>query len=108
MILNPTTGRVPGNAGIDLIVRTDLGESIQGAVDTAVDHNGEAGIFVAVTAPGHQLRRNVSGGTATHDNGGCEFDVAAGTINGPRNSANRVVVAGADGSLFPTGCLGTP
>jgi hypothetical protein len=32
----------------------------------------------------------------------------AGMFLATRNTANRVVIPGADGSAFPTGCLGTP
>ena len=42
------------------------------------------------------------------NNGGCEFLVAAGNLNATGNKANGVTIAGADGSAFPTTCIGTP
>lgn len=47
--------RFPGYAGMDLVVRVDLGESIQNAVDAAADHNGDGLILVGVL--GNALNR---------------------------------------------------
>src|SRR5262249_51452280 len=47
-VLDPSTGLFPGNRGPDVVVRADLGESIQAAVDAARDQNGDGFIIVAV------------------------------------------------------------
>jgi len=47
--------RFPGHRGPDVLVRTDLGQSLQGAVDGAVDVNADGYIIVGVVAgPGGQ------------------------------------------------------
>lgn len=47
-VLNPITGRFPNNLGPDVIVRLDLNESIQKALDTAGDSNGDGYIIISV------------------------------------------------------------
>jgi hypothetical protein len=42
------------------------------------------------------------------DNGNWEFLVAAGNLNATGNKANGVTISRADGSAFPTSCIGTP
>ena len=41
------------------------------------------------------------------DNGGCEFQVAAGNFHSTGNKFNGTTIAGLNNSAFPTGCLGT-
>jgi hypothetical protein len=57
---------------------------------------------------GNALKKNLSGGTASQNNGDCEFEVVAGNINKGENKANNVTVPGAVNSPFPTGCIGSP
>jgi len=48
-LLSPT-GRFKNNKGVDNLVRVDLGESIQDAVDTATDANNDGYIIIGVVA----------------------------------------------------------
>jgi hypothetical protein len=54
------SGRWPGNLGMDVVVRADLGESIQDAVDNAVDINGDGYLLIGI-----QARSTVSPGGHT-------------------------------------------
>ncbi len=63
---------------------------------------------IRVNGTGWQLKNNISGGSASEDNGDCEFRVIAGNFNATGNKANNTTIAGASGSAFPTGCRGTP
>ncbi len=47
-VLNPATGRFPGNLGPDVTVRLDLGQTVQNAVSTAGDTNADGYILVLV------------------------------------------------------------
>jgi hypothetical protein len=85
-----------GNAGVNPI---ELEENTAKA-------NGLGGI--RIFGAGHQLKKNVSGGTAADDNIGCEFDVASLNVNATGNKANGTTIAGSNGTPFPTGCKGTP
>ena len=49
-LLSPANRRFLNNKGIDNLVRVDLGESIQDAVDTAADTNGDGYILIGVIA----------------------------------------------------------
>ncbi len=49
-LLDPASGRFPGNAGMDVIVKTHHGESIQTALDNAQDVNGDGYLLVGVVA----------------------------------------------------------
>ena len=51
-VLNPATGRFSGNLGPDVIVRTDLNQSLQQAVDAVTDTNGDGYLLVAVVGNG--------------------------------------------------------
>ncbi len=55
-VLDPATGRFPGNRGPDVVVRAHLGESVQAAVDGARDLNGDGFIIVAVAGRDGGLR----------------------------------------------------
>ncbi len=60
---------------------------------------------------GNTLKKNISGGSASQNNGDCEYEVVAGVpqnTNNGENKANGVTVPGAVGSAFPTGCIGSP
>lgn len=62
-----------------------------------------------IEGPGHQLKKNESGNSGTgYTNGDCEYLVAAGNINATGNKSNGTTIAGANGSAFPTACIGTP
>ena len=61
-----------------------------------------------ISGTGNALKKNLSGGTASQNNGDCEFEVVAGNINKGENKANNVTVPGAVNSPFPTGCIGSP
>ena len=53
--LDPATGRFPGNLGPDITVQAHLGGSIQNAVDTVTDSNGDGYIIVLVLGKGGGL-----------------------------------------------------
>jgi hypothetical protein len=109
VVKNKAGDRNKGNGGDGLrIGGTGNGASNPVEIDeNTVKSNGLIGVHV--TGSGHQLRKNVSGGTATgENNAGCEFMAAAGNINTTGNKANGTTVAGSNGSAFPTTCVGTP
>ena len=73
--------------------------------ENTVKGNGLAGI--RVIGSGHQLKKNLSGGTSSGEpNAGCEFQTGSGNVNATGNKANGVTIAGANGSAFPTTCVG--
>jgi hypothetical protein len=47
-VLDPVGGRFPANTGLDSLVRVELGESVQTAIDTATDTNGDGYIIIGV------------------------------------------------------------
>lgn len=49
-VLDPVTGQYPGNTGPDVVVRVDLFESVQDAVDNTGDANGDGYIIIGVSA----------------------------------------------------------
>ena len=49
-VLDPTTGQYPGNDGPDVVVRVDLNESVQDAVDNTGDANNDGYIIIGVSA----------------------------------------------------------
>ena len=54
------------------------------------------------------MKNNLSGGTGSGEtNIGCEFNVGTGNFNATGNKANGTTVPGANGSAFPTGCVGS-
>jgi hypothetical protein len=60
-VLDPASGRFPGNTGPDKLVKVYLGQSVQAAIDTASDVNGDGYIIILVQGkPGNAL-----GGNAT-------------------------------------------
>jgi hypothetical protein len=61
-----------------------------------------------VAGTGNRLKKNLSGGTASQNNGDCEFEVVAGNINDKENKANNVLIPGGPNAPFPTGCIGSP
>ncbi len=67
--------------------------------------NGAVGINVTASATGHVLKANVSGGTGSQNNGGCEFTIAAGNTDGGSNKANGT---GVSFTAAGVACLGTP
>ena len=103
--------RAKGNQGFGIFMFGDVGSGGGGTAEidgNTVRANVLDGIHLAASATGHDLRYNVSGGTAVQDNGNCEFNVSAGNFNMGGNKANRSNITGAFGSPFPVGCLGTP
>jgi len=103
--------RAKGNQGFGIFMFGDVGSGGGGTAEidgNTVRANVLDGIHLAASATGHDLRSNVSGGTAVQDNGNCEFNVSAGNFNMGGNKANRSNITGAFGSPFPVGCLGTP
>jgi hypothetical protein len=100
-----------GNRGHGIFVFADVGSGGAGPAElneNTVRANVLDGIHLAASATDHGLRNNVSGGTASQDNGNCEFNVADGNVNLGGNKANATNISGAFGSPFPVGCLGTP
>lgn len=51
-VMDPLTGRFMNNKGADVIVRLDLNQSVQDALNTATDTNGDGYIIVAVLKDG--------------------------------------------------------
>jgi hypothetical protein len=49
-VLDPATGRFPNNGGLDVFVHTVQGQSIQAAINTAEDRNGDGYIIIGVSA----------------------------------------------------------
>jgi parallel beta-helix repeat protein len=64
--------------------------------------------FHIVVGTGNTLKKNISGGSATQNNGDCEFDVADGNTDLGENKANGVLVVDVVPGVFPTGCIGSP
>ncbi len=58
-LLNPNGKRFAGNAGLDHLVRVDLGESIQAALDAVNDANNDGYVLIGVIA-------NATGGLGGH------------------------------------------
>jgi hypothetical protein len=58
-LLSPANRRFLNNQGVDILVRVDLGESIQAALDGATDVNGDGYILIGVIA-------NASGAPGGH------------------------------------------
>jgi hypothetical protein len=108
---NVVGDRGKGNQGHGIFVYADAGSGGAGAAElenNTVRANTLDGIHLAASATGHDLRGNVSGGTATQDNLNCEYNVSPGNFNLGGNKSNSANIAGAYGSPFPAGCLGTP
>jgi hypothetical protein len=82
-----------GNGGHGILV---LGEG-NGEInpveieENTVKANGLAGIKVQGTA--HGLKKNESGGEGTDDNGGCDYDLAAGNLDQGGNQSDGSIVA---------------
>jgi Periplasmic copper-binding protein (NosD) len=97
-----------GNGGHGLLV-SGTGNGMADPVEVEENRaqsNGRDGI--KVVGEGHELKKNISGGSAAEDNGACEFTVAAGNLNAGGNTANGVAIADEDSEPFPTKCMGTP
>jgi hypothetical protein len=94
-----------GNGGNGILLSgTGNGAADPVEVENNQTHsNSLAGI--KVMGKGHRLRGNVSGGAALHGNGGCEFEVGAGNVNGTGNMAGTAPVSGPAGSVFPAACI---
>jgi hypothetical protein len=97
-----------GNGGHGLLVRgTGNGPADPVELEeNRAQSNGRDGL--TVVGKGHALNKNISGGSAAQDNGGCEFTVAAGNLNVGGNTANGVAIAGGNSGPFPPKCIGTP
>jgi parallel beta helix pectate lyase-like protein len=110
--LNAAGDKARGNGGNGIHVHDDVGNGTPNAVEVernTVRSNALNGIFIAAGATGHELKGNVSGDTSPElNNGDCEFLVADGNLNATGNKANGVTIPGADGSTFPTSCIGSP
>jgi hypothetical protein len=59
---------------------------------------------IGVSGTGHRLRNNASGGSGNEVNLACQYNVSGGNFNATGNTLNGVLIPGADGSPFPTGC----
>lgn len=97
-----------GNAGNGILV-AGPGNGAANPIEleeNTVKGNGLVGI--RVLGSGHQLKKDVSGGTASGEtNLGCEFLAVAGNVNATGNKANGATISGADGSAFATTCFGS-
>ena len=112
MRLNAVGDKSRGNGGNGIHVHNDLGNGAPNPLElekNTVKSNGQNGILIADGATGHELKGNVSGDTSPElNNSHCEFLVTAGNLNATGNKANGVNITGADGSVFPTSCIGSP
>jgi hypothetical protein len=54
-VMDPNSGRFPGNQGPDVVVKTHMGESIQDAVDNVVDVQPDGYLIVGVVAKDNGL-----------------------------------------------------
>ena len=111
VVENVVGDRGKGNRGNGIFVFSAAGAGGAGPAEidkNTVRGNLDDGIHLAVSATGHGLRSNVIGGASSQDNGNCEFNVAPGNVNLGGNKSNAKNVAGAYGTPFPAGCLGTP
>lgn len=108
---NSVGDRGRGNQGHGIFVHDASGNGLANPLEleqNTTRANGLHGIVIAETATGHELKGNISGGTADLNNGDCEFLVAAGNINATGNRANGFTIPGRDGDPFPAACLGSP
>ena len=109
---NVAGDKLRGNGGNGIHILGDIGNGAPNALEiekNTVRANTLNGILVAAGATGHELKGNVGGDTSPElNNGDCEFLVAAGNLNATGNKANGVTIPGADGTAFPTTCIGTP
>ena len=95
-------------SGVGATGNTGAGFRIEGASTTLefdkATANGSDGF--TIVGAGNSLRSNVSGGGVRDENQGCEYLVTqSSNQNLGGNKANGVTVPG---TLFPTGCTGTP
>lgn len=97
-----------GNAGNGILV-SGVGNGAANPIEleeNTVKANGLVGI--RVLGSGYQIKKNISGGTASGEtNVRCEFLAVPGNVNATGNKADGVTVPGADGSAFPTTCVGS-
>jgi hypothetical protein len=110
LVQNSAGDRSVGNGGYGIFLFNDVGNGAADPIELSENtarSNALDGFRLAPTAIGHQLRRNTSGGNAMQDNGGCEFDVSLGNLDGTGNVANAARVRGSAGQ-FPIGCVGSP
>ena len=99
---NDAGDRGKGNSGDGIFITGN------GNVLTENIARSNLGDGVRVGGRNNRLAKNQSGGVRDQDNGRCAFEVDTGNFNGAENKANGVGVPGADGSVFPAGCTGTP
>ena len=59
---------------------------------------------IGVSGTDHRLQNNTSGGSGNQVNLSCQYNVSPGNLNATGNTLNGVLIPGADGSAFPTGC----
>lgn len=66
---------------------------------------GKKGNGFHLTTSGFSLKNNASGGTGSgQPNTGCQYRSVGPNTNNGHNKSNNVVVPGAVGNPFPTGC----
>src|SRR5262249_6557064 len=95
-------------SGVGASGNTGAGVRVEGTSTTIefdkVTANGSDGF--TIVGASNSLRSNVSGGSVRDDNQGCAYLVTqSSNQNLGGNKANGVTVPG---TLFPTGCTGTP
>ena len=103
-LLKMLIGDIGKGNGADGLNLTGSSNLLQENVSRSNTNDG----FRIVSGTNNTLTKNTSGGTASQDNGDCEYEVVAGNINGAGNKANNVTIPGNAGDPFPTGCIGTP
>jgi hypothetical protein len=117
LIKNVVGNRGKGNGGNGIFIHDDIGNGPPNPVEldsNSVKSNAMNGILI--TAGGHELKKNSSGGSGDQANGRCAYFVAVDNINpninATGNSANGKGISGADGTPFPSaipaGCVPVP
>jgi hypothetical protein len=101
---NVAGGPNRGNWGSGLVIGGS-GQGAAGVVDIIgnIARSNAVNGFT-VTGTGHRLKDNDSGGAGSSINLACQYKVAAGNFNATGNKRNGLLIPGANGSLFPTGC----
>jgi hypothetical protein len=101
-VVNGNGSASNGGSGISL---SGTGGGAGGAVGikgNTTRGNGLDGI--QVNGSGHKLKSNSSGGGGSDANLACQYSVGSGNINMTGNTIGSVLIPGANGSAFPTGC----
>jgi hypothetical protein len=101
---NVAGGPNRGNSGSGFSIG-GLGAGASGVIDI-VGNTAQSNVVngISVSGTDHRLQSNASGGSGNEVNLSCQYNVSGGNFNATGNTLNGVLIPGADGSPFPTGC----